>query len=108
MANGTLNSYDYANIFSTYVDENGYEFYNLSNVINIEGELDPSTYTEDTAYDFTSWYALSNKHYGTPRLWWLILTANKIQNPFDVQSGQKVKILKAPVVTQIVSQINNL
>lgn len=102
-----LNSYDYANIFNTYTTSEGYEFYNLVNAINIEGDIDPTLYDYDVAYDFRSWYDLSNKYYGTPRLWWIILIANKKQNPFDVISGERVKILKSPAVTQIVSQINN-
>lgn len=102
-----LNSYDYANIFNTYTTSDGYEFYNFSNLVNIEGDIDPTLYSYDTAYDFRSWYELSNKYYGTPRLWWIILVANKKQNPFDVNSGERVKILKTAAVTQIVSQINN-
>ena len=102
-----LNSYDYANIFNTYQTSEGYEFYNLMNSINIEGELDASLYTFDFVYDFRSWYELSNKYYGTPRLWWIILVANNITNPFSITNGQKVKILKPFAVTQIVSQINN-
>lgn len=101
-----LNTYDYANIFSTYFDENGYEFFNFSNGINISGELDGSLYEYDLVYDFTSWYEISNKHYGTPRLWWITLVANQINNPFDVTPGTRVKILKPQVVSQIVSMIN--
>jgi hypothetical protein len=105
MAN-ILNSYDYANIFTTYLDENGFEFFNLSNGIDISGELDGSLYDYDLVHDFTSWYEISNKHYGTPRLWWITLVANNIKNPFDVVAGTRVKILKTQVVTQIVSMIN--
>ena len=103
----TLNMYDYANIFNTYEDENGLTFFNLMNSLNIEGEIDASLYTYDLAYSFTSWYELSNKHYGTPRLWWIILLANNVKNPFEIPAGLKVKILKGAVVTEIVSQINN-
>ena len=102
-----LNTYDYSNIFNTYTNVDGYEFFNLMNALNIDGELDPSLYTYDTAYDFRSCYELSSKHYDTPRLWWIILIANNIKNPFEITSGQRVKILKSYVVTQIVSQINN-
>jgi len=102
-----LNTYDYSNIFSVYTTEEGYEFFNLLNAINIDGEIDPSLYSYDVAYDFRSVYELSKKHYGTPRLWWIILIGNNIKNPFDLKEGTRVKILKTPVVTQIVSQINN-
>lgn len=102
-----LNAYDYANIFNTYTDEEGYEFFNFMNSINIDGDIDPSLYVMDVVESFTSWYELSRKYYDTPRLWWTILLANNITNPFDVQSGQRVKVLKSSVVSNIVSQINN-
>jgi hypothetical protein len=103
----TLNPYDYANIFTTYVNDEGFEFYNLSNTVNIDGEIDPSLYTMDSVYTFSDWYALSYKYYGTTRLWWMILVANKITNPFDIQSGQRIKVLKKEVVSEVLSQINN-
>jgi hypothetical protein len=102
-----LNIYDYANIFSTYTNEEGYEFFNLMNSITIDGEIDASLYVYDVADSFTSWYELSKKYYGTPKLWWAILLANNLNNPFDVQNGQRVKVLKTTVVSNIVSQINN-
>lgn len=102
-----LNIYDYANIFNTYTTEEGYEFYNLMNSITIDGEIDASLYVFDFVNSFTSWYELSKKYYATPKLWWVILLANNLTNPFDVQSGQRVKVLKNTVVSNIVSQINN-
>lgn len=102
-----LNVYDYANIFNTYTDEEGYEFFNFMNSITINGEIDASLYVFDVANSFTSLYDLSKKYYGTPKLWWTILLANNINNPFDIQSGQRVKVLKTTVVSNIVSQINN-
>lgn len=103
----TLNQYDYANIFTTYVDDNGYSFYNLFNNINIDGDVDPSLYSEDYIYSHNSWYQLAYKYYGTTRLWWILLVINNVNNPFDVNPGTKIKILNKEVVTQILSQINN-
>jgi hypothetical protein len=103
-----LNPYDYANIFSTYMDEDGYEFYNLLNSINIEGVIDKSLYTMDTVHSFVDWYSLSFKHYGTTRLWWIILVANNIKNPFDITVGNRVKILKKEVVSEVLNQINKI
>lgn len=102
-----MNPYDYANIFDTYTNDDGYMFYDLSNSVNIDGELDRSLYTEDYIYSFSDWYALSYKYYGTVRLWWVALIVNKVTNPFDISSGQKIKILKKEVVSEIISQINN-
>jgi len=102
-----LNPYDYANIFSTYTDESGYEFYNLLNSITIDGEIDNSLFTYDNVYSFVDWYQLSFKYYGTTRLWWIILVANNIKNPFDIISGQRIKILKKEVVSEVLSQVNS-
>jgi hypothetical protein len=102
-----LHPYDYANIFSAYTDENGYEFYNLSNAINISGDIDEGLVAYDTIYSFSDWYSLSFKHYGTTRLWWIILVANNISNPFDIIEGMRVKILKKEIVSEVLSQINN-
>lgn len=105
--NLNLDYYDYANIFSTYVDENGYEFFNLSNTINIDGDIDPSVYIYDVAHSFCDVYHLSKKYYGTHKLWWIILLINNIKNPFEIKSGQRMKILNNVSVSQILSQINN-
>jgi hypothetical protein len=106
MANPTYTPYDYANIFTTYVDENGFAFLNLLNSVNIEGDIDPSLYDYDIANSFYSCYELSNKYYKTPSLWWIILVCNNIQNPFEIKSGQRLKILKSSVVSNVLSQIN--
>lgn len=103
----TLDYYDYANIFNIYEDETGFKFLNLMNSLYIEGELDPQLYTYDVVHSFTSFYELSWKYYNTPKLWWTILLANNITNPFDVSEGQRVKILKSVAVSEIINQINN-
>jgi hypothetical protein len=101
-----LDPYDYANIFSTFEDTDGYVFFNLMNTLNIDGEIDPQFYKWDMAHSFASVYELSNKHYKTPKLWWIILLANDIKNPFDIQPGQRVKILEKVAVAEIINQIN--
>lgn len=106
--NLNLDYYDYANILSTYVDGDGYEFFNLMNSINIDGELDASLYIYDVAHSFTSIYDLSKKYYGTHKLWWIILVANNIQNPFEIKEGQRLKILNNSAVSEILSRINSI
>lgn len=100
-----LNLYDMANIFNVYKDDDGALFYNLMNSIHIDGEIDPILYTEIYYNDVDDWYSLSQKYYNTTYLWWTILVANKITNPFEVQPGTKIKILKANVVSQILGQL---
>ena len=102
-----LNLYDYANIFTTYVDADGYSYYDLINNLVIEGDIDSTLYDEIFYNEDVSWYDLSNIYYGTTRLWWVILIANNIINPFeDVKTGSRIKILKSTVVSEILSNIN--
>jgi len=102
-----LNIYDYANIFSTFTDEDGYKYFDLLNNLVIQGEIDSVLYSEIFYNENTSWYDLSYKYYGTTRLWWTILIANNIINPFDVKTGERIKILRKEVISEILSNINN-
>lgn len=105
MAN-TLHQFDLANIFDVYTDEDGLEFYNLFQSINIEGDIDPTLYSEHLWSGTDNFYHLSYQYYNTTRLWWVILIANNIINPFDdIQPGTKLKILKQPVVSQILASL---
>lgn len=105
--NITLNSYDYANIFTIYQDSDGLMYFNLIDDLNIGGTIDPSLYDEIYYNDENNWYSLSNTFYGTPRLWWIILIANNIDNPcYGVKVGDKIKILKKEAVSEILSQLN--
>ena len=105
----TLNQYDYANIFNIYTDVNGFEFYNLFNTINIEGDIDPTLYTIHLWSNTDNFYHLSDQYYGTINLWWTILIANNIINPFDdIPAGKEMKILNQSVISSILGQINNI
>lgn len=101
-----LNLYDLANIFNTYEDVDGIQFYNLYNSIKIDGDIDPSLYDEIYFSQVDTWVELSQKHYGTTYLWWVILVANNINNPLEeITPGTRIKILKPNVVSQILSQL---
>ena len=103
-----LNIYDYANIFTTFTDVDGYSYYDLLNNLVIQGDIDPVLYDEIFYNDNISWYELSYQYYGTTRLWWTILIANNIVNPFtDAKTGTRIKILKKEVISEILSNINN-
>ncbi len=102
----TLNLYDFANIFNAYEDDDGYQFFNLYNTIVIDGEIDSVLYTEEYFNESDNWFALSQKHYGTHRLFWTILLANNIINPFeDIPAGTKIKILNSSVISNILGQM---
>jgi len=106
MTNNKLAAVDMANIFQTYTDEDGYEYYNLLNSIYIDGDIDASLYDEYYMTSSDNWYDLANRYYGDNRLWWTILIANNIINPFESLANTKIKILKSFVVSDIISQIN--
>lgn len=95
-----------AQIFNVYVDSNNISFYNLYNTVIIDGNIDPTLYTEYYWTDSDNWYSTSYKFYKTTRLWWIILVVNNIQNPFDeISGGTKIKILNGPTVSQILNQM---
>jgi len=102
-----LNIYDYANIFTIFQDIDGYMYFDLLNNLVISGEIDPVLYDEIFYNENTTWYDLSFKYYGTTRLWWAILIANNVINPFDIKTGTRIKILKKEVISEILSNINN-
>ncbi len=105
----TLNQYDFANLFNIFEDDEGMQFFNLYNTINIEGDIDPTLYEEYHWSDSDDLYSLSYKYYQTTRLWWTILVANNIIHPFEeLKEGMKIKVLKAPVISQIISEINKV
>ena len=61
-----------------------------------------------TVHDGDSWTYLSNKFYGTIKLWWLICKFNKITNPFlELREGLTLKILKKEYVNNILQAIKN-
>lgn len=104
--NLSINDYDMANIFNAYEDK-GFQFFNLHNTIYVDPNIDPVLYTTHLYSETDDWYSLSNRYYKTPRLWWVILIANQIVNPFDVlRAGTPLKILNGQVVSDIITQIN--
>ena len=104
----TLNPYDYANIFTLYEDDSDQLYFNLINDLSIDGDIDPALYDEIFYNQEENWYDLSYRYYGTTRLWWAILIANNIINPFqDAKTGDRIKILKKEAISEILSQINN-
>lgn len=108
MATINLNPYDYSRIFNLYEDDDGQLYFNLLSDISIDGTIDPNFYTEIFYNSEQNWYDLSFEYYGTTRLWWIILVANNIINPFtDIKTGDRIKILKKNIVTDILAELNN-
>jgi hypothetical protein len=108
----TLDQLNLENLFNVY-SSNVYGtqqnfFYNLIGTINIPKNLDASTYTAYTVTsDYMPWTLISQKAYNTPSLWWLICSANNIQNPIQLpKAGTVLKILTPTYVSYVLQQIN--
>jgi nucleoid-associated protein YgaU len=96
----------YENIFNIYEDINGLYFYNILQTISLPDNLPKGYYKEYNVVYGDTWPLISYKNYDTPNLWWLILMANKINNPtVQPQAGQKIDILNNNVARSVLSQI---
>lgn len=102
-----LENFRYENLFNVYQTADDKYFYNLLSKVNFPEEIDETFYTIYTVpNDSVSWTFISNKFYGTTLLWWLICSANKIQNPvYFPAPGTELKILNPSVVRNIIQQV---
>jgi hypothetical protein len=101
-----LTSYQLENLFNVYRNDTNY-FYNLINTVNFPTDVASSLYTIYTVpNDNLPWTYISFKNYGTMDLWWLICSANNIQNPIVFpKAGTELKVLIPSVVSAILTSI---
>lgn len=100
-----LNEYRFENLFKVY-NVDGYYFYNIIGTLNIPEDLDPEFYYEWRVNKPMPWTIISYEHYETIYLWWLICSANQIQNPIEfAKTGTILKIIKPPYVREVVDRI---
>lgn len=105
-----LNPENVANLFRVGVDENGDYYYDLSDTLYLDmSNIGNESYNEYVVSSKDSAYSISNKFYGTPKLWWLVLTANDITDPFTIPSlvGERIKIIKKSLIGKILTIIDN-
>lgn len=104
----TLSLLKLENLFNVYNNGSNY-FYNLIGTVNIPNNLDPSAYINYTVTsDNMPWTQISFLSYGTMDLWWLICSANNIQNPIEFpKAGTVLKILTPEYVGSILQVIKN-
>ena len=77
------------------------EITNIFHKINIHqpGLADADYYEEYIIEDTDRWDIISNKIYGTPYLYWLILIFNDIKDPFSsLNAGDTLNIIKPELV----------
>jgi len=99
-----FNIKDWDNLFNIYKDESDNYFYNLSNSLIIDDEINPVFYDEYHSTEYDNLYHISHKFYDDVNLWWIIAYANDLVNPFDLEN-KSLKILKKPVVNQIINSL---
>jgi hypothetical protein len=97
---------NYENIFNVYSDDDGRYYYNLLQTVVIPSNLPEGYYQEyDVVYGDT-WPFISYKIYGNPNIWWILISANGINDATTIpQPGTKLKFLKNEYVNLILNQI---
>ena len=105
-----LNKYCFEQVFKMY-KQDGFYAYNIIKTIEFPDELDPLIFDNISIDGEVPWTTISQKLYGTIRLWWLLCLVNKIMNPVVLPTpGIIIKVIKPnylkTVIDQIVSQIN--
>lgn len=78
--------------------------------INIPDEIkDLKYYNEYIIKDGDRWDRLSYKFYGTPHLWWLLASYNKVIDPFtSLVVGEKLKILRVETISNVLLKMKGL
>lgn len=101
-----LEAENFENLFSINQDANGMYYYNLLQSISFPTNLPANLFTKYYVKAGDTWPFISYKTLKTPNLWWLILLANKIDNPtIQPVVGQYLLIPITQVVQQILYQI---
>lgn len=103
----TLRTEHLENIFNIHLDENNNNayFYNLLQTVEIPQHLPKAYYKEYMVTYEDTWPFISYKTYGTPNLWWIIVSANNIVNPTKLPTpGSTIKILRTEIVQNILQQ----
>ena len=98
---------NFENIFNVYKDQDSMYFYNLLQTVVFPQDLPSTLFDLYTAVYGDTWPYISFKTLNSPNLWWIILLANKINDPTrPIVNGQQVKIPKMDVVREVLTQIS--
>ena len=101
-----LSAQNIENLFNISQKDNGQYFYNIIKTVNFPADIDPSIYTQYETKPKDTWPLIAFKHYKDLRLWWLICSANQINNPVaQPEPGTVLKIISADVVRSVLNKI---
>lgn len=97
---------NFENIFNVYKDENGMYYYNLLQTIVFPENLPQNLFEDYVVKQEDSWPRISYETLNNVNLWWVILLANKINDPTSLpKPGTIIKIPIVEVVREILMQM---
>ena len=102
-----LDSNRYENIFNVY-EQDDYYYYNIFNRVTFPSDVSDDVFTNYRITRVYPWTTISHRIYGTQHLWWLIVAANKIQNPTQLPApGSILRAVKPDYLQTILAKIQN-
>lgn len=109
MAKNRTNSKSILNVLG-YITYKDTEMVNIFKKIGLNySKLDNiSYYDEYVIVEGDRWDRISNKLYNTPSLYWLILSFNKIKDPFtSLVVGNTIKVIKPNLIQSVLLELRN-
>lgn len=106
----TLDKDRYENLFRIYnvTDApNNFYYYNITKNVKIDpDDVDDAYIIKFTADRDIPWTTLSYGLYGSIYLWWLVKLLNPDTDPFIVESGTTLKVIRPEFVEQVLNVIS--
>lgn len=105
----SLDTYNFAKIFTQFKDKNGNYVFNLNDTISvILGDANSDLYISHLVSAKDTYQTISYKYYGTTRLWWLIAKLNNIEDATVLPAHTTiVKVLNPSLLNTVLSSLTN-
>jgi len=103
-----IDIYEMSSLFNKYEDDDGMIFFNILKRININADNleDPEVFEPYLIKPGDSFTSIAHRYYGNLKVWWVICTLNKIDNPFQkLEIGTKIYLLRPSYMANL---LNNL
>ena len=98
----------YETLFTVYKIDKHYVYNILRKVSLPDDTLDDRFFDYITVHSSSPWTLVSNKAYGTIKLWWLICIVNGVWNPvYNAVPGLPIRILKSEYIGDILNRIDS-